>query len=114
VRAVLDDPTAGLVDIRDALASLDVELELSDDELAGRYAVFRACALALQAYRPPGPYGGPVTLLATSPRAAREEQWRAVCTGRFRSDDVPGDHYTLFTEPALSRIVAGIERTLAL
>ena len=113
VRAVLDDPAAGVVDIRETLASLEVELELSDDELAGRYAVFRACALALQSYRPPGPYGGPVTLLAASPRAAVEEQWRAVCTGPFQRDDLPGDHYTLFTEPALSRIVAEIERTLA-
>jgi thioesterase domain-containing protein len=112
VRAVLDDPAAGVADIRETLASLEVEPELSDDELAGRYAVFRACALALQSYRPPSPYGGPVTLLAISPRAAVEEQWRAVCTGPFRSYDLPGDHYTLFTEPALSRIVAEIERTL--
>jgi surfactin synthase thioesterase subunit len=42
-----------------------------------------------------------------------EEQWRTVCTGRFRAESVPGDHYTLFTEPALSRIVAEIERALA-
>jgi thioesterase domain-containing protein len=112
VRAVVDDPAAGLVDLRETLVSLGVELELSDEELAGRYAVFRACALALEAYRPPGPYGGPVTVLATSPRAAVEEQWRAVCTGRFQADDLPGDHYTVFTEPALGRIVAAIERTL--
>lgn len=110
VRAVLDDPAVG---VRETLASLEVELELSDDELAGRYDVFRACALALQSYRPPGPYGGPVTLLAASSRAAVEERWRAVCTGPFQSHDLPGDHYTLFTEPALSRIVAEIERTLA-
>ena len=113
VHAVLDDAAAGSADIRKTLASLGVEPDLSDDELAGRYAVFRSCALALQAYRPPGPYGGPVTLLATSPRAAAEERWRAVCTGPFRGDDLPGDHYTLFTEPALGRIVAEIERTLA-
>jgi thioesterase domain-containing protein len=113
VRAVLAGPAAGMVDIRETLASLEVELELSDDELAGRYAVFRACALALQSYRPPGPYGGPVTLLGASPGAAEVERWRTVCTGRFHSDDLPGDHYTLFTEPALSRIVAEIERTLA-
>ncbi|WP_249713999.1 non-ribosomal peptide synthetase [Rhizomonospora bruguierae] len=113
VRAVLDDPAAGLADIRTTLASLEVELELSDDELTGRYAVFRACALALRSYRPPGPYGGPVTLLAATPHATAREQWRAVCTGRFQSTGLPGDHYTLFTEPALSRIVAEIERTLA-
>jgi thioesterase domain-containing protein len=113
VCAVLDDPATGLADIRETLALLEVELELSDDELAARYAVFRACALALQSYRPPGPYSGPVTLLAASRRAAVEEDWRAVCTGPFQSEDLPGDHYTLFTEPALSQIVAEIERTLA-
>lgn len=113
VRAVLDDPAAGMAGIRETLTSLEVELQLTDDELAGRYAIFRSCALALQSYRPPGPYGGPVTLLAASPRAAMEEQWRAVCTGPFQSDDLPGDHYTLFAEPALRRIVAEIERTLA-
>jgi thioesterase domain-containing protein len=112
VRAVLDDPAAGVADIRETLTSLEVELQLTDDELAGRYAIFRSCALALQAYRPPGPYGGPVTLLAAAPSAAMEEQWRAVCTGPFQCDDLPGDHYTLFTGSALRRIVAEIERTL--
>ncbi|WP_066372160.1 non-ribosomal peptide synthetase [Herbidospora mongoliensis] len=82
------------------------------DDLADRYAVFRACARALQSYRPPAPYGGPVTLLAASPRAGFDKPWRDVCTGPFESHDLPGDHYTLFTEPALSRIVAEIERTL--
>jgi len=114
VRSVLDDPAAGLADLRKTLSSLDVELELSDDELATRHAVFRACALFQQAYHPPAPYGGPVTVLAVSPRAAAEERWRAVCTGPFHADDLPGDHYTLFTEPALGRIVAAIERALAL
>jgi thioesterase domain-containing protein len=109
VRAVLDDP--GLSDIRKTLASLDVDLRLSDDELAGRYAIFRAAALALQTYQPSGPYDGPVTLLAVSGGGV-VERWRAVCTGRFESDVLPGDHYTLFTEPALGRIVAEIERAL--
>ncbi|MFI8962666.1 amino acid adenylation domain-containing protein [Streptomyces sp. NPDC053493] len=113
VRAVLDDPDADLTDLRKTLTSLGVELELTDEELDGRYATFRSCALALQSYRPPGPYGGPVTLLAASGSAAGEEEWRAVCTGPFQADEVPGDHYTLFAEPALSRIVAAIERTLA-
>jgi thioesterase domain-containing protein len=114
VRAVLDGPAAGVADLSRTLASLGVELELSEEELAGRYAVFRACALAQQSYHPPGRYGGPVTLLAVPPRAAVEEQWRAVCTGPFRSEDLPGDHYTLFTEPALSRIAAEVERALGI
>jgi thioesterase domain-containing protein len=112
-RAVLDDPAADLTDLPRTLASLGVELELDDDELAGRYATFRACALSMRSYRPPGPYGGPVTLLAASPRPGADAQWRAVCTGPFQADDLPGDHYTLFSEPALRRIVTEIERTLA-
>jgi thioesterase domain-containing protein len=112
VRAVLDDPSAGLVDIRETLASLEIELELNDEELAGRYAIFRACALALQGYHPPGSYGGPVTLLTTSLPAAAERSWRAVCTGPFQSNRLPGDHYTMFAEPALRQIVAQIERVL--
>ncbi|MET9956203.1 amino acid adenylation domain-containing protein [Streptomyces sp. NPDC006339] len=113
VRAVLDETAAEVLDLRKTLTSLDVELDLTDEELDRRLTVFRSCALALQAYRPPSPYGGPVTVLATSPRDAVEAEWRAVCTGPFRAADLPGDHYTLFTEPALSRVVAAIEETLA-
>lgn len=112
VSAVLDDPAAGHADLKETLAALGVQLELSDEELAARYAVFRACALALQQYRPSGVYSGPVSLLATSPRTGIEERWRAVCTGRFDVDELPGDHYTLFTEPALSRVVAEITSAL--
>ncbi|GAA3398647.1 amino acid adenylation domain-containing protein [Streptomyces roseoviridis] len=114
VRAVLDDDSAAEpLDIRKTLTSLDVELDLSDEELERRFTVFRACALALQTYRPPGPYAGPVTVLATTPRDALEAEWRAVSTGPFRAGDLPGDHYTVFTQPALSRVVAAIEETLA-
>ncbi|WMX43987.1 alpha/beta fold hydrolase [Streptomyces roseicoloratus] len=113
VRAVLDDPAAGRADLREILTSLGVAPELDDAELAARYATFRACALAQQEYRPPTPYGGPVTLLTASNHAAVEAEWRSACTGPFRAAELPGDHYTLFTEPALGRIAAAIERTLA-
>ncbi|MFG1914993.1 amino acid adenylation domain-containing protein [Micromonospora sp. NPDC048898] len=108
------DPAGGAAGIRAALAGLGAELDLTDQELSDRYRTFRACALSLQAYQPRGPYGGPVTVLSTRPdAAAQQEQWRAVSTGRFRAADVPGDHYTLFAEPALTRVVAAIEETLA-
>ncbi|MFH9674866.1 thioesterase domain-containing protein [Streptomyces sp. NPDC017405] len=114
VRTVLDDPRAGEAGLRETLTSLGVEPGLTDEELADRYAVFRFCALALEAYHPPGPYGGPVTLLATAAHApVFAERWRAVCTGPFHTGDLPGDHYTLFTQPALGRIVTAIEQTLA-
>lgn len=113
VRAVLDDPAAGLADIRETLASLEVETQLSDDELASRYSIFRTAALALHTYQPSGTYNGPVMLLTATGGGGVVKRWRAVCTGRFHSDELPGDHYTLFTEPALGRIVAEIERALA-
>ncbi|MEU6256011.1 amino acid adenylation domain-containing protein [Streptomyces sp. NPDC047043] len=113
VRGVLDDPVAGVVDVGETLTRLGVELELTEQELASRFGTFRSSALSMQAYRPPGPYGGPVTVLTASPHIAMEEQWRTVCTGPFRVESVPGDHYTLFTEPALSRVVAAVEATLA-
>ncbi|MCB5168198.1 amino acid adenylation domain-containing protein [Streptomyces bambusae] len=113
VDAVLDDPAAGVAGVRESLAGLGVELELTDRELAARFATFRSSALSMQAYRPPAPYGGPVTVLVASSHIAMEEQWRAVCTGPFRTERVPGDHYTLFTRSALGRVVAAIEETLA-
>ncbi|MGW5271528.1 non-ribosomal peptide synthetase [Streptomyces sp. NPDC004044] len=113
VRAVLDDPAAGAADVGRTLTDLGVELDLPAKELASRFETFRSSALSLRAYRPPGPYGGPVTVLTASPHIAMEEQWRTVCTGPFRAESVPGDHYTLFAEPALSRVVAAIEETLA-
>ncbi|MGH4033418.1 non-ribosomal peptide synthetase [Actinomycetota bacterium Odt1-20B] len=116
VRAVLDDPATAATGLKAALTGLGVQLELTEQELTARYETFRACALSMQAYRPPGPYGGPVTVVtarSTSAHLAVEEQWRSVCTGPFRAETVPGDHYTLFTEPALGRIVAAIEETLA-
>ncbi|WP_344033096.1 amino acid adenylation domain-containing protein [Streptomyces luteireticuli] len=114
VRAVLDDPVAGTADVGETLMRIGVELDLTEQELASRFATFRYAALSMQAYRPPGPYDGPVTVLAASSHIAMEEQWRTVSTGRFRTESVPGDHYTLFTEPALSRVVAAIEEMLAL
>jgi thioesterase domain-containing protein len=112
VAAVLDDPVAGVAGVRATLTGLGVELELTGPELDSRFETFRSCALSMQEYRPPAGYGGPVTVLTASPQPAMEEQWRTVCTGPFRAESVPADHYTLFAEPALSRVVAAIEEML--
>ncbi|MFF4140767.1 amino acid adenylation domain-containing protein [Streptomyces sp. NPDC001698] len=113
VAAVLDDPAAGVANVQETLTGLGIELELTAEELAARFGTFRASALSMEAYRPPAPYGGPVTVLVASPHIAMEEQWRAVCTGPFRAERVPGDHYTLFTQSAIGRVVSAIEETLA-
>lgn len=113
VRAVLDDPSAGVDGVGETLTSLGVELDLTERELASRFEIFRFCALSMQAYRPPAAYGGPVTVLTASPHPVVEEQWRTVCTGPFRAESVPADHYTLFAEPTLSRVVTAVEEMLA-
>ncbi|WBB77720.1 amino acid adenylation domain-containing protein [Micromonospora sp. WMMD882] len=113
-RAVLADPAAGRADVRRTLAGLGVDPELTGPELTARYETFRACALSMQAYRPESPYGGPVTVLAASSHASMEQTWRRVCAGRLRVESVPGDHYTLFTQPALDRVVAAVDDALAL
>ena len=92
---------------------LGIELDLTEEELAARFEIFRFCARSMQAYRPPAAYGGPVTVLTASPQLAMEEQWRKACTGPLKAESVPADHYTLFAEPALSRVVAAIDEMLA-
>ena len=113
VRAVLDDPAAGVAGVRETLTGLGIELDLTEEELAARFEIFRFCARSMQAYRPPAAYGGPVTVLTASPQLAMEEQWRKACTGPLKAESVPADHYTLFAEPALSRVVAAIDEMLA-
>lgn len=110
--AALGDSSTTIVDLRATFRESGVELALTDEELAARFEIFRFSALAMQAYRPTAPYGGPVTVLTASPHIAMEEQWRAACTGPFLTRNVPGDHYTLFTPPALSWIVAAVEDAL--
>ncbi|GLY28383.1 amino acid adenylation domain-containing protein [Kineosporia sp. NBRC 101731] len=111
-RAAPQAPELGSLGVGQALKNLGVETEFTESELDSRFQIFRSCALAMQEYRPPAPYGGPVTVLTASPDPARQEQWRAVCTGPFLAQGVPADHYTLFAEPALSRVAAAIEETL--
>ncbi|MGH3159866.1 MAG: hypothetical protein ACRDNF_25280, partial [Streptosporangiaceae bacterium] len=94
------------------LAAADVELELTEAEIVARYATFRACSLSLQAYRPPAPYPGPVTLAMAGQAPGIRARWRAVSAGPFEVVVLPGDHYTLFLPPALAEVTAVIEAAL--
>jgi thioesterase domain-containing protein len=98
-----------VVDLHDLLAAADVKLELTEAEIAARYATFRACSLSLQAYRPPAPYPGPVTLAMAGEAPGIQERWQEVSAGPFDVVRLPGDHYTLFLPPALPAVAGLIE-----
>jgi thioesterase domain-containing protein len=101
--------SAGVLDLPVLLAAADVNLELTEAEIAARYATFRACSLSLQAYRPPTPYPGPVTLAMAGEAPGIRERWRQVSAGPFGVVLLPGDHYTLFLPPALPEVAGLIE-----
>jgi thioesterase domain-containing protein len=103
--------SAGLpaLDLHVLLAAAGVNLELTEAEITARYATFRACSLSLQAYRPPTPYAGPVTLAMAGEAPGIKERWRDVSGGPFDVAALPGDHYTLFRPPALPAVAGLIE-----
>lgn len=101
--------SAGALDLSVLLAAADVRLDLTEAEIFARYATFRACSLSLQAYRPPTPYPGPVTLALAGQAPGIGERWRAVSAGPFDVAALPGDHYTLFLPPTLPEVAALIE-----
>jgi thioesterase domain-containing protein len=103
--------------LRRALDEAGISLMLTDAELADRYETFRGCCLGLQSYNHPATtYGGPVTLLVTQEGDIVERQgdiveqrWAAVVTGRMRTVQLPGDHFTLLRLPALAIVASEIE-----
>ena len=101
--------SAGVLDLPVLLAAAGVNLELTEAEITARYATFRACSLSLQAYRPPTPYTGPVTLAMAGEAPGIRERWREVSAGPFDVVALPGDHYTLFLPPALPAVAGLIE-----
>jgi thioesterase domain-containing protein len=112
VRAALkarERAAAGVLDLPVLLAAAGVDLELTEAEIEARYATFRACSLSLQAYRPGAPYRGPVTLAMAGDAAGVAQRWQAVSAGPFELARLPGDHYTLFVEPALTEVTRVIE-----
>jgi thioesterase domain-containing protein len=102
-----------VLDLHVLLAAAGVTLELTEAEITARYATFRACSLSLQAYRPPTPYTGPVTLAMAGQAPGIRDRWRDVSAGPFDAVVLPGDHYTLFLPPALPAVAGLIEAAVA-
>jgi thioesterase domain-containing protein len=108
VTAALEAVDASTSSLPRLLALAGADISLTGQEIEDRYLLFRACSLSLQLYRPPAPYDGPVTVAAADgPERLADymgARWRAVCTGPFAHVRLPGDHYTLFTPPALAAV----------
>ena len=77
------------------------------DFLARRLAVFTASARAAWTYHPSGRFtgrfAGRVRLVRAERSADTRTGWGALC-GRLDDHVVPGDHFTIWTEPNLSRL----------
>jgi thioesterase domain-containing protein len=99
--------------------------EPSDPAVAARKRVFDASFRAAAAYRP-RPYNGSAVLFRTNDRLAlgvfREADplngWGELIRGGIHLENLPGDHWNIFTEPAVSILaektaawVAGARRT---
>ena len=106
----LDPGLAGLVEadrlgrLLDALRDAGLmSPAVGVDFLRRRLAVFTANARALWTYRPPGRFAGGLTLIRAALSADTRVGWGGLCD---RLDDhvVPGDHFTIWTEPNLSRL----------
>jgi amino acid adenylation domain-containing protein len=92
-------------------------LSLDDDMvlLDRLFRTYAAHAVALDHYRPAGPYPGPVTLLAA--RSGRlgdavDHGWSHHVTGPLSVVEVPGDHYSILREPQLPHTAAAFRAQL--
>jgi thioesterase domain-containing protein len=116
VTAALDAAPDGDTPLPGLLAAAGVDVSLTDEEITQRYLVFRACSLSLQCYSPPAPYDGPVTVAAADGPDRLADyitaRWRATCTGPFTSVRLPGDHYTVFSPPALAAVTRVVTMAL--
>jgi len=115
----LDDLPGTEVDAADRLAALHRVLtesgllpaDLGTDFLRRRLAVFQANTRAAHRYVPDRPFPGTVTLLRAEKSPDSRDGWRRLAA---EIDDIvlDGDHYTIWSEPRLDRMVAALRDRL--
>ena len=89
---------------------------LSDETILSRlFHAFSANAAALARYQP-GEYAGRVLLIQAERRPAAaptpSEAWKRLLTGAIRVIELPGDHSSLLTQPAVKLLAACINEGL--
>ncbi|MFP2933140.1 alpha/beta fold hydrolase, partial [Pyxidicoccus sp. 3LG] len=113
----LDVERLARMDVREALAyvleqsrrSPSGGLMLDVDVVERLFRVYQRLSQAQRTYVPGGTYTGPTVLFraATPPgeqAPAEDAGWHAWLTGALTVYEVPGDHYTLLSEPHVSRV----------
>jgi len=85
-------------------------------QLGALVSVFRAHSLALQRYSPPRDYSGPIDLFRPEQGLALEANplggWDTVTLHPPHLQWIPGDHYTLLTEPQVRVLAEHVHRLL--
>ncbi|HJX29584.1 MAG TPA: thioesterase domain-containing protein, partial [Thermoanaerobaculia bacterium] len=102
----------------DALSWLAAEAELlgllprgvDTEEIARRFAVFRANFRALERYAG-GPCTAPVLLLKAAGSPA-DMGWESLLARPFEVLDLPGDHYSLLRPPLVEELAAALRERL--
>ena len=87
--------------------------DLDPVELRRRFQVFSASARALWGYRPAGPVGCRTALIRSAGQSAVPPgEWTHLVAGPMPEYVVPGDHYSIWSEPHLTPLAATLREIL--
>jgi thioesterase domain-containing protein len=99
--------------LEELIARTGAETGFTAAELERRYLIFRANALALEAYTPE-PYDGPVTLIRAERSPDATASWQQFVRHPVRTHIVPGDHYTLLAGDSAARVAGIVDQVVQL
>lgn len=108
--APADAPNAVLFAAAERSGILPPELEAG--LLAERYAVFRGLVEASYGFEVTVPYHGPVTHLIATGSQSVHMRWAGKAT-RLTEHTIDGDHHSIWTPPALSRLAELVNDALS-
>ncbi len=117
---LIDSPLPGIGAVDDATLAAEFEAELSRmvgagditaEERATRFAVFRTHCLAQVAYQPSGQVTDDLVFVSRKDNQDAP-RWQAHTTGRLRLRRLPADHYELMRTPHVGAITRLVKTTL--
>ncbi|WP_400161946.1 amino acid adenylation domain-containing protein [Brevibacillus sp. TJ4] len=78
------------------------------------FSVYTSNLRALRAYSPSGKYPGDIVLLRASESVGEDHAlgWNDFSSNPVKVSVIPGDHYSIFTEPSLSTLAKKVEESL--
>jgi thioesterase domain-containing protein len=117
---LIDTPLPGIGAVDDAALAAEFEAELSRmvgagditaEERATRFEVFRTHCRAQVAYQSPGQVTNDLVVIARKDNQDAP-RWQAHTTGRLRLRRLPADHYELMRTPHVGAITRFVKTTL--